>query len=70
MVCRSAQQMFGGLGFITECDINLWFRRVASWSLRCGTTYEHRHRIARILLDQPGHVRLDDVPSSLESVEA
>lgn len=70
MVCRSAQQMFGGLGFINDCNINLWFRRVASWSLRCGTTYEHRHRIARILLDQPGHVRLDEVPSCLASVES
>lgn len=69
-VCRSAQQMFGGLGFITDCDINLWFRRVASWGLRCGTTYEHRDRIARILLDQPGHVRLDDLPSSLETADA
>ena len=59
MVCRSAQQMFGGLGFITDCDINLWFRRVASWSLRCGTTYEHRARMASILLDRPGLVRLD-----------
>ena len=59
MVCRSAQQMFGGLGFISECDINLWFRRVASWSLRCGTTYEHRARVASILLDTPGLVRLD-----------
>lgn len=70
MVCRSAQQMFGGLGFITECDINLWFRRVASWGLRCGTTYEHRERIAAILLDQGGRVRLDDVPSSLEMAAA
>ena len=59
MVCRSAQQMFGGLGFITDCDISLWFRRVASWSLRYGTTYEHRARIASILLDRPGLVRLD-----------
>lgn len=67
MVCRSAQQMFGGLGFITECDINLWFRRVASWGLRCGTTYEHRDRIARILLDQGGKVRLDHVPSALQT---
>jgi alkylation response protein AidB-like acyl-CoA dehydrogenase len=66
-VCRSAQQMFGGLGFITECDINLWFRRVASWGLRCGTTYEHRDRIARILLDQGGKVRLDHVPSALQT---
>lgn len=59
MVCRSAQQMHGGLGFITECDINLWYRRVASWGLRCGTTYEHRARVAAMLLDSEGDVRLD-----------
>jgi len=59
MVCRAAQQMHGGLGFIVDCDINLWYRRVMSWSLRCGTTYEHRARIARYLLDAPGEVRLD-----------
>ena len=64
MVCRSAQQMFGGLGFIADCDINLWFRRVASWSLRCGTIYEHRARVAHVLLDRPGLLRLD---SRLES---
>jgi alkylation response protein AidB-like acyl-CoA dehydrogenase len=69
-VCRSAQQMFGGMGFITICDINLWFRRVASWSLRCGTTYEHRERIAAILLDQAGTVRLDHAPSALATVKA
>ena len=69
-VCRSAQQMFGGMGFITVCDINLWFRRVASWSLRCGTTYEHRERLAVILLDQGGALRLDEAPSALAMVEA
>ena len=68
-VCRSAQQMFGGMGFIAICDINLWFRRVASWSLRCGTTYEHRDRIAAILLDQGGTVRLDQAPSALAAAE-
>ncbi|WP_144113948.1 acyl-CoA dehydrogenase family protein [Paraburkholderia sp. BCC1886] len=58
-VVRCAQQMHGGLGFITECDINLWYRRVASWSLRAGTVYEHRERVAQALLDAPGLVRLD-----------
>jgi alkylation response protein AidB-like acyl-CoA dehydrogenase len=57
MVCRSAQQMHGGLGFIAECDLNLWYRRVTSWGLRGGTTYEHRARIASALLDMPGDVR-------------
>ena len=58
MVCRSAQQMHGGIGFIAEFDLNLWYRRVTSWSLRGGTTYEHRARIASALLDTPGEVRL------------
>ena len=69
-VCRSAQQMFGGLGFIADCDINLWFRRVASWGLRCGTTYEHRARVARVLLDRPGVVRLDSPLESAFLVDA
>lgn len=69
MVCRSAQQMYGGLGFIADSDINLWFRRVASWGLRCGTTYEHRACVANILLDRPGLVRLDSrlQPASMEA---
>lgn len=58
MVCRSAQQMHGGIGFMAEYDLNLWYRRVASWSLRCGTTREHRRLIAASLLDAPGTVRL------------
>ncbi|MGE8611698.1 MAG: acyl-CoA dehydrogenase family protein [Achromobacter veterisilvae] len=70
MVCRAAQQMHGGLGFIEDCDINLWYRRVASWSLRAGTVYEHRERVAHALLDVPGKVRLD-VPVLLpEQVQA
>jgi alkylation response protein AidB-like acyl-CoA dehydrogenase len=58
MVCRGAQQMHGGIGFIAEFDINLWYRRATAWSLRAGTTYEHRKRIAASLLDQPGTARL------------
>lgn len=58
MVARMAQQFHGGIGFIAEFDLNLWYRRVASWSLRCGTAAEHRGRIARALLDVPGNIRL------------
>jgi alkylation response protein AidB-like acyl-CoA dehydrogenase len=58
MVVRCCQQMHGGIGFIVDTDINLWYRRVASWSLRGGTTYEHRRLIAASLLDVPGKVRL------------
>jgi alkylation response protein AidB-like acyl-CoA dehydrogenase len=57
-VVRSAQQMHGGIGFIEEFDINLWYRKVASWGLRAGTTYEHRRLIAQALLDTPDRVRL------------
>jgi alkylation response protein AidB-like acyl-CoA dehydrogenase len=58
MVCRCAQQMHGGLGFIAASDINLWYRRVASWSTRAGTSYEHRSNVAAALLDSEGHLRL------------
>jgi alkylation response protein AidB-like acyl-CoA dehydrogenase len=58
MVVRCCQQMHGGIGFIVDTDINLWYRRVASWGLRGGTTYEHRRLIAASLLDVPGKVRL------------
>jgi len=57
-VCRSSQQMHGGSGFIAVTDVNLWYRRVVSWSLRCGTVYDHRRRVASALLDTPGQVRL------------
>ncbi len=59
-VCRSAQQMHGGIGFIAEFDINLWYRKTASWGLRAGTTYEHRRLIASALLDTPEPVRLGE----------
>ncbi|OWT66428.1 acyl-CoA dehydrogenase family protein [Candidimonas nitroreducens] len=66
-VCRSSQQMHGGIGFIAECDINLWYRKVASWGLRGGTKYEHRRLIARALLDTHQTVRLGDTQSLHES---
>lgn len=58
--CRSAQQLHGGMGFMIEFDLNLWYRRVVTWSLCAGTNYEHRRVVASHLLDQPGHMRLDD----------
>ena len=58
MVCRSAQQIHGGIGFMMEFDLHLWYRRVAAWALRCGTIGEHRARVACALLDRPGKVRL------------
>ena len=62
MVVRSAQQIHGGMGFIRDFDLNLWYRRVASWSLRGGTAAEHRRTVAAALLDQPGKVRIGAIP--------
>ena len=57
-VVRSSQMIHGGIGFMMEFDLHLWFRRVTSWTLRLGTSFEHRARIAKYLIDQPGRVRL------------
>ena len=55
---RSSQQIHGGIGFMMEFDLHLWYRRVTAWTMRLGTSFEHRARVARALLDQPGTVRL------------
>jgi alkylation response protein AidB-like acyl-CoA dehydrogenase len=49
--CRSSQQIHGGIGFMMEFDLQLWYRRVAAWSLRLGSSYEHRARVAAALFD-------------------
>ena len=64
MVVRSAQQIHGGMGFIRDFDLNLWYRRVGSWSVRGGTAAEHRRTIAAALLDQPEKVRIGKVPQN------
>jgi len=64
MVVRSAQQIHGGMGFIRDFDLNLWYRRVGSWSLRGGTAAEHRRTIAAALLDQPNKVRIGNIPQT------
>ena len=57
-VVRTSQVIHGGIGFMMEFDLHLWFRRVTSWTMLLGTTYDHRSRIASALLDVPGRVRL------------
>ncbi len=57
-VVRSSQVIHGGIGFMMEFDLHLWFRRVTSWTMRLGTSFEHRAKIASALQDQPGRVRL------------
>ncbi len=57
-VVRTSQIIHGGIGFMMEFDLHLWYRRVSAWTMRLGTTFEHRARVAGALLDQPGQVRL------------
>jgi alkylation response protein AidB-like acyl-CoA dehydrogenase len=55
---RSSQVLHGGMGFMMEFDLHLWYRRVSAWTMRLGTSFEHRARVARSLIDQPGKVWL------------
>ena len=57
-VVRSSQVVHGGIGFMMEFDLHLWFRRVSAWTMRLGTSFDHRAKIASALLDHPGKVRL------------
>ena len=57
-VVRQSQVIHGGIGFMMEFDLHLWLRRVSAWTMRLGTTFDHRARIASALLDKPGKVRL------------
>jgi alkylation response protein AidB-like acyl-CoA dehydrogenase len=55
---RQSQSIHGGIGFMMEFDLQLWFRRISSWTMRMGTSFEHRARIAHALIDIPGEVTL------------
>ena len=55
---RNSQAIHGGIGFMMEFDLQLWFRRVSAWTMRMGTAFEHRARIAHALIDVPGEVIL------------
>jgi alkylation response protein AidB-like acyl-CoA dehydrogenase len=46
---RHANQIHGGVAQIKEFDLNLWYRRAASWTMKLGTTFEHRSKIAHAL---------------------
>jgi alkylation response protein AidB-like acyl-CoA dehydrogenase len=46
---RHANQIHAGIAQTLEFDLNLWFRRVGAWTMRLGTSFEHRRRIARAL---------------------
>jgi alkylation response protein AidB-like acyl-CoA dehydrogenase len=57
-VVRGCQVIHGGIGFIMEFDLQLWYRRVCAWTTRLGTAFDHRARVAQALLDMPGQVIL------------
>ncbi len=57
-VGHNSNIIHGGLAFMREFDLNLWFRRTNAMTTKLGTSFEHRARVAKALLDQPGYVRL------------
>lgn len=57
---RMANQIHGGIAFMKEFNLNLWFRRVAAMTMKMGTSFDHRAHVAAALLDKPGRVRLGE----------
>ena len=57
---RLANAVHGGMSFMEEYNPTLWFRRIEAMTLKLGSTGEHRARVARALLDTPGHVQLGE----------
>ena len=55
---RLANAIHGGIAFIEEFNLTLWFRRVEAMAMKLGTSREHRTRVADAILNQPGHVEL------------
>ncbi|MEC9152458.1 MAG: acyl-CoA dehydrogenase, partial [Pseudomonadota bacterium] len=49
MVIREANQIHGGYAQVKEFDQQLWYRRAAAWSMRLGTSLEHRKTVAKAL---------------------
>lgn len=48
-VLREANQIHGGYAQVKEYDQQLWYRRAAAWSMRLGTSIEHRRTVAQAL---------------------
>ena len=46
---REANQIHGGVAQVHEYDQQLWYRRAAAWSMRLGTTLDHRKTVAEEL---------------------
>lgn len=67
---RLSNQIHGGIAFMKEFNLNLWFRRVAAMTMKMGTSFEHRAHVAAALMDQPGRVRLGESMYELAPVPA
>ncbi len=50
-VTAMAQQVFGGIGFTLEFDIQLYFRRAKQWELSWGDTRTLERQVAAAVLD-------------------
>jgi alkylation response protein AidB-like acyl-CoA dehydrogenase len=46
---REANQIHGGLAQVREYDQQLWYRRASAWTMRLGTSLEHRREVAKRL---------------------
>jgi alkylation response protein AidB-like acyl-CoA dehydrogenase len=47
-LARDAVEIHGGLGFTWECDVQIWFKRVAYDRLFLGSPESHRERVAQL----------------------
>ncbi|MCB1743705.1 MAG: acyl-CoA/acyl-ACP dehydrogenase [Gammaproteobacteria bacterium] len=43
---REANQIHGGVAQVREYDQQLWYRRAAAWTMRLGTSLDHRRTVA------------------------
>ncbi len=53
LVFKDGIQLFGGLGFTWENDLQLYLRRARALDLLLGGAHEHQLRIGQALLDGP-----------------
>lgn len=50
---REANQIHAGVAQIREYDQQLWYRRAAAWTMRLGTSIQHRRVVAREIGIEP-----------------
>lgn len=51
---RDGNQIHAGIAQTKEYDLQLWYRRAAAWSMRLGTSIQHRRIVAREIGIVPG----------------